>query len=302
MPKKGMSYTWRSILQGIELLKKGLIWRIGRGDNVNIWSDPWMPTRVTRKISTPRAGCILTRVAELMDPITGSWDHVLVRDNFWEQDAEEILRIPVNPDLDDRPAWHFDKRGMFTVKSAYNVFCEEQKNRRGGRAEGSNPAGPDREDVWQKLWKLKCPGKVKHFLWRLGHNTHALCVNLKMRSMDVDTRCFVCRRLDEDGGHLFFKCKYVKELWLNMGLQDECNQMTALNSGKEVLKYLVNLKDEKMIVITTLMWVWWGERNRIREGEVRRGTDILVHIITKTAHDYAQAYLKPVEMTKNRGR
>lgn len=30
-PKHNMSYTWRSILAGIAVLKKGLIWRIGDG-------------------------------------------------------------------------------------------------------------------------------------------------------------------------------------------------------------------------------------------------------------------------------
>ena len=34
--REGISYSWRSILQGIELLKHGLIWRIGNGDHVNI--------------------------------------------------------------------------------------------------------------------------------------------------------------------------------------------------------------------------------------------------------------------------
>jgi hypothetical protein len=32
----GISYSWRSILKGINLLKEGLIWRIGDGAKVNI--------------------------------------------------------------------------------------------------------------------------------------------------------------------------------------------------------------------------------------------------------------------------
>lgn len=36
-PKHGMSYTWRSILKGIDLLKKGVIWRVGDGSNLKIW-------------------------------------------------------------------------------------------------------------------------------------------------------------------------------------------------------------------------------------------------------------------------
>lgn len=41
--KNGCSYTWRSIVQGIEVLKEGVIWRVGNGQNVDIWSDPWLP-------------------------------------------------------------------------------------------------------------------------------------------------------------------------------------------------------------------------------------------------------------------
>jgi hypothetical protein len=34
--RPGISYSWRSILGGVELLKKGLIWRVGDGENLNI--------------------------------------------------------------------------------------------------------------------------------------------------------------------------------------------------------------------------------------------------------------------------
>jgi hypothetical protein len=44
-----LSYTWRSILKGIELIKKGMIWRVGNGRSVHIWNDPWIPRGVTRR-------------------------------------------------------------------------------------------------------------------------------------------------------------------------------------------------------------------------------------------------------------
>jgi hypothetical protein len=38
-PTNNMSYTWRSILKRVEVLKNGIIWRIGDGNNINIWQD-----------------------------------------------------------------------------------------------------------------------------------------------------------------------------------------------------------------------------------------------------------------------
>ena len=36
---------------------------------------------------------------------------------------------------------------------------------------------------WHKLWKLSCPPKVKHFMWRLARNSLALKMNIQRRGM-----------------------------------------------------------------------------------------------------------------------
>lgn len=46
--KSGASFTWQSIMKGLETFKLGYIWRIGTGENVRIWSDPWIPTSPDR--------------------------------------------------------------------------------------------------------------------------------------------------------------------------------------------------------------------------------------------------------------
>ena len=46
--RDGISYTWRSILKGVNLLNEGIIWRIGNGESVDIWTDPWVPLGDTR--------------------------------------------------------------------------------------------------------------------------------------------------------------------------------------------------------------------------------------------------------------
>ena len=42
--KKRASFTWQSIVAGIQTFKRGCIWRVGTGSHINIWQDPWVPT------------------------------------------------------------------------------------------------------------------------------------------------------------------------------------------------------------------------------------------------------------------
>jgi hypothetical protein len=46
-----MSYSWRSILGGLEIVKKGMIWRVSDGAGLSIWSDPWIPRDFSRDLS-----------------------------------------------------------------------------------------------------------------------------------------------------------------------------------------------------------------------------------------------------------
>lgn len=45
-----------------------------------------------------------------------------MRDAFWEEDARVILSFPVHGGMENKLAWHFDKKGVFSVKSAYKVY------------------------------------------------------------------------------------------------------------------------------------------------------------------------------------
>ena len=80
-------------------MKEGIIWRIGNGKTVRIWEDPWLLKGNTRKPITPK-----------------------------REDAAEILRIPIDEQMEDWPAWHFDAKGLFSVKSAYKLAVAVRDN------------------------------------------------------------------------------------------------------------------------------------------------------------------------------
>jgi len=54
------------------------------------------------------------------------WDEPLIRDIFFEHDAEEILKIHIpKVHMNDKVAWFYEKNGIFTVRSAYRLAVQE---------------------------------------------------------------------------------------------------------------------------------------------------------------------------------
>ena len=122
-------------------------------------------TKLTHALITPRGGIMLTKVQEIIDPHTGQWDEDLIRQVFSPVDANRILRIHLNVEVvEDFVAWHHTRSGTFSVRSAYHVEFENQFGRHFNR--NSQGSANDHE-VWKELWKLRLPGKVKHFGWKV---------------------------------------------------------------------------------------------------------------------------------------
>ena len=80
--KAGSSFTWQSVLAGLECFKKGYIWRVDDGSQIKIWFDNWVPGSQDLRVQTPRGQCLLTTVDELINPIDGNWDIDLLRSVF----------------------------------------------------------------------------------------------------------------------------------------------------------------------------------------------------------------------------
>jgi hypothetical protein len=85
--------------------------------------------------------------------------------------------------------------------------------------------------------------------------------------MEIDTRCPVCKRLNEDGGHCFLKCKFVKQCWRAVGLEAIRCKLSELSSARQVAEYILNLKEEVRLLAIGLIWAWWDARNKVNVGE-----------------------------------
>jgi hypothetical protein len=163
--KKASSYTWQSIWAGLQSFKRGYIWRVGDGEQINIWNEPWVPSSPSRKISTRRGNVVYTKVSELINHDTGSWDEEILRDIFWPVDVQRILQIPLATNMmQDFVSWHLSRNGIFSVKSAYHREWEFQHGAKLRRT--SNYGSSYTLPIWKTNWALNVPAKIKIHLWR----------------------------------------------------------------------------------------------------------------------------------------
>ncbi|XP_073355415.1 uncharacterized protein [Aegilops tauschii subsp. strangulata] len=118
------SSTWQAVEYGLELLKKGIIWRIGNGSQI--------------------------KASSRLDS--------------------------------DFLAWHPDKRGCFSVRSAYYLSLQEQMAKQDNGASSGQPDG--RRSVWNLIWKNGAPAKAKEDV----HHARRMCTMLL--SYVLMQRCF----------------------------------------------------------------------------------------------------------------
>jgi hypothetical protein len=108
-PKRA-SFMWRSIIHGRDLLKAGLIWRIGDGESVKVWEDNWIPRSSLQRPLAWLREQPPEMVSEFLDEYGRGWDEGKLRLFLPEQDVEDIMGIQLgSAGASDFQAWNYTK-------------------------------------------------------------------------------------------------------------------------------------------------------------------------------------------------
>ena len=62
-------------------------------------------------------------------------------------------------------------------------------------------------------WKIRCPPKIKHFLWQLVTWCLAVRKNLQSKRIQGDICCVRCGANEESINHVFFECPPAIQVW-----------------------------------------------------------------------------------------
>jgi hypothetical protein len=125
-----LSFAWRSIFSTCDLLREGLVWRVGNDKKIQIWKDRWLPSPSTfRVLSLPTSMDPNEIVSKLIDVQSKWWNIPLLESLFSKEEAQLIQMIPISStNQEDLLLWRGTKNEIFSVKSAYYMQKEVLSN------------------------------------------------------------------------------------------------------------------------------------------------------------------------------
>jgi hypothetical protein len=208
------SRVWRAIMEGKDVLKQGLVRRIGNGKTTHVWNMNWIPRDgLLRPIPTNHEEPPQL-VSELIDAQTRSWDMEKLQEFMLPMDQEVIRNILLpSRRQEDHWAWHYDKKGIFLVCSAYRMLVSTKETRTTWLEGSVGVSGVKKvEKEWLALWHVRVPSKLRVFLWRLGKQSLPTTDVLHHRNMATQMACALCGSLDS-WRHSLLECNMARSIW-----------------------------------------------------------------------------------------
>ncbi|XP_044346357.1 uncharacterized protein [Triticum aestivum] len=204
-------------------------------------------------------------VEDLINPYNGDWNREVLQNNFLPIDAAAVQMIPLGRMEEDNWAWHLERSGNFSVRSAYRAML-------GARQQTNNPASSAGDDrtFWKKLWKMPVPPNVRNFWWRVIRKFIPCRSILKERRIEQISFCEDCG-CEETITHSLFDCTWAKLFWHQIRnmlgvklprLHPDSWAMDMIDGGM--------VSDTDAAVILCGCWSVWSERNAKKHGDKGR--------------------------------
>lgn len=179
--------------------------------------------------------------------------------NPWE--AECIKSMPVSFHTDrDSLIWPRTSDGVYLVRSAYQILANDSLLSQAG---SSNP--DDSKPLWNGIWKLKVPNKVKHFMWQAANESLPTKCNLYARHVLLESSCGLCEEFPEDVIHCLWLCDHVKCIWLSDQTFHYPRTRNFRCFGDLVSFVLSELPSGTAALFSMVAWCIWTRRNKLRE-------------------------------------
>ncbi|GAB2254414.1 hypothetical protein Droror1_Dr00022223 [Drosera rotundifolia] len=245
-----------------------------------IFEDPWVMSLPGYRIPAI-SGHVLSNslVAELIDMQAGCWKAGVIDELFPTDIAQAIKEVLVGLSrCTDWWAWAFNKKGLFTVKSAYKVAFH-------ARFVDDNPAVGS-NSACRRIWSLNAPQKLKMFLWHACIECLPTRLNLAQKGMEIDTTCPICEAAPESRLHALSDCPGVRIAWHRTSVNQSLPQ--GYSQFKDwCFDSLERLSKIEMEELVSLMYFLWTNRSM---GQKSSQLDLYPELLIPTCRSSEQPF------------
>ncbi|KAK9037431.1 hypothetical protein V6N11_022342 [Hibiscus sabdariffa] len=132
---------------------------------------------------------------------SGTWDWSRFSTLLPQEVLDQIAATqPPQGWLDsDTPGWRWTVSQQFTTASAYAFIMDIDLS--------------SIDPIWNKVWSLSIPQRVKTFLWLTIHNRNLTNAERFRRHLTISALCDVCGSAMEDMDHILRHCRPARSLW-----------------------------------------------------------------------------------------
>lgn len=111
-------------MHGRELLKKGLVKKVGNGRDTKVWLDNWLLDSVPGPPNYRQDSVVdLTlTINDLIDERSNSWNIGLISQIIAEEDIDLVLNTNFTLSRPDSVVWGFARNGRYDSKSGYKLL------------------------------------------------------------------------------------------------------------------------------------------------------------------------------------
>ncbi|XP_022014901.2 uncharacterized protein LOC110914417 [Helianthus annuus] len=261
--KKSLGGVWVNIvsvinrpLAGNFCLRGSFCGKLGRGDRILFWLDPWLKDVPLKEVFPRLYSLEMVKTCCVRDRVEGNW--------LWRHDPEldeerrelnELMDALASVSVADREddwVWLSDPSGLFSVKSVKKILDEATVNR----------------NLFVMEWCSWVPKKCNILVWRAEMNRIPTSDALRRRNIFVsEGLCPFCKEVPETADHIFSSCFTAVHLWHRISRWCRLPPIFAF-SFKDLLEIHLDrsiaIKVRPIIhgIIVVACWCLWLARNR----------------------------------------
>jgi hypothetical protein len=212
-------------------------------------------------------------VKQLIDDQTNSWREAVIRTTFLPYEAATILGISLSSyNQEDTAIWGETKSGIYAVRSGYHFLLNESHQ--------DNPGSSDTTlvtHIWNTIWSLQVPMKIRHFLWCACHESLLTRKNLHHRHVQANPRCLSYTVSVKSTLHALWQCNSLNEIWLAVpwGGQLKTDQHLDFMELMQCCIRLLYTSDLQLFAVIT--WSIWNRQNCLWRDQPTDTNDQLIH-------------------------